>query len=72
MNVGKMFFLKDVVEDSVDGVIISGTSTKEDVQIAIDSVRSKEDWTFEDIEEALPDDCRVYTLWCGEIENVWY
>lgn len=72
MNVGKMFFLKDVVEDTVDGVIISNTSTKEDIQIAIDSVRSNENWNWEDIEEALPEDCKIYTLWSGEIENVWY
>lgn len=72
MNVGKMFLLKDVVEDSVDGIIISSTSTKEDIQIAIDSVRSNENWNLEDIEEALPEDCKIYTIWSGEIENVWY
>lgn len=70
----KMFYLIDLCDDDVDGIIISETSTKENIQIAIDSVKQKfeGDWEWEDILEGLPEDCTVYSSWEGEVEKVYY
>ncbi len=67
----KITFLKDLEEDSVDGVIISTKSTVEDIQESIDNVKEENDlydWT--DIEGALPEDCKL--LWVSNNKVVDY
>ena len=61
-------FLKDLEENCVDGVIIAVKSTVEDIQETIDNVKNEVDlydWT--DIEQALPDDCKLLWVANGEI-----
>jgi hypothetical protein len=65
-----VYFLKDTVEDCVDAVIIAETSTKEDIENAIDKSKEIPDYTWEDLIEALPDDCVVYDRWNNDV--VWY
>lgn len=67
-----IILLRDMVEDTVDAVIITETSTKEEVQIAIEKVKSDSDWQFEDIVNNLPEDCSIYTVWGSDIEHIWY
>ena len=67
----KVVFLKDLEENSVDGVIIAKKSSVEDIQEAIDKVKEEvEYYDWEDIEQALPDDCKL--LWINNSEVVDY
>ncbi len=67
----KVIFLKDLEENSVDGVILATKSTMEDIQEAIDNVKEENDlYTWADIENALPDDCKL--LWVSNSEVVDY
>lgn len=65
-----VYFLKDVCEDCVDAVIIAKTSTKEDIEKAIIKSKERPDYTWEDLINALPDDCEVYDRWSCDV--VWY
>lgn len=65
--------LKDTCDCSVDAVVVTKTSTQEDVQNAIDEVKSTiECLDFYDIERALPRDCKVYKNWESGFKTVWY
>ena len=67
----KVVFLKDLEENSIDGVIIAEKSSVEDIQEAIDKVKENvEYYDWEDIEQALPDDCKL--LWVNNSEVVDY
>ena len=57
--------LEDYENDKVDAVIISETNTKEDINCIITQVKANnpENWTIDDIIEALPNDCEVWTRW---------
>ena len=67
----KAIFLKDLSECCVDAVIIAETSAKEDIQEAINTMKAeKSEHQWEDLLEALPDDCTVYDRWGSE--EVYY
>lgn len=65
-----MFLLKDMEERTIDAVIISKTSTAEEIQSAIDRAREIEDYQWDDIVEALPDDCEIISS--SEMKTVIY
>ena len=60
-------FLKDLSEGTVDAVIITKTSTVADVETAIAKAKEKDDYQWEDLLEALPDDCEVIDGWSADI-----
>ena len=69
----KIVFLKDFDEGNVDGVIVIGNAmvTMEDVQSAIDKVKEEvELYSYEDIEKALPNGCKLY--WVNSDQMVYY
>lgn len=69
-----IIFLKELCDDTVDGVIITKTSTKEDISCAITKVKTEypESYQWEDIIEALPEDCEVHSRWDLDCESVYY
>lgn len=71
MEALKVIFLTDLEDANVDGVIIATKSNKKDVQEAINKVKEEiELYTWEDIEEGLPDDCKLY--WNKYSDDVYY
>ena len=60
-----IMILKDLVSDDMDAIVTSETTTREEIQIIIDTVKSEleDEWQTEDIIERLPKDCKVYTTW---------
>lgn len=67
----KMFLLKDLSEDCVDGVIIAKVSTKEDIENAISHAKENPFYEWEDLLNALPNDCILYDKW-NDLEAVYY
>ena len=69
-----VIFLKDVQTAETDAVIVTETSTGEDVIRAIDRVKfgNSTGWTLDDIWEALPKDCKVYSRFDSEVGTVYY
>lgn len=65
-----IILLKDREEDVVDTVIISMASTGQEVHDAITRAKENEDYQWEDLIKALPEDCRVYDA--GFFEEVYY
>lgn len=63
----KVYFLKDLGEDCVDAVIIATTSTLEEIQDAIYKAKENDDYTWDDLVDALPDDCEIYNKWNSEV-----
>ena len=63
----KVIFLQDVSDATIDAVIITKTSSKEDVQKAINKAREIEYYNMDDVVQALPKDCEVYDRWSNEI-----
>ena len=61
-----IYFLTDMSEDCVDAVIIAEMSTKEDIEKAITEAKQKEDYSWDNILEALPEDCEIYDRWNSE------
>ena len=59
----KVYFLKDLAEDSVDAVVIATTTTQEELQEAIYKVKSNDEYSWEDLIAGLPKDCKVYDRW---------
>lgn len=70
MNV---IFMKELYTNNIDGIIIAKTTTKDEVQRIIDKVKADmpDDYTFDDIKEQLPSDCKVLCQW-KDIEEVYY
>lgn len=70
MNV---IFMKELYTNNIDCIIITKTTTKDEVQRIIDKVKADmpDDYTFDDIREQLPSDCKVYCQW-EDIEVVYY
>jgi len=66
----KVYFLKDLSEGSVDAVIIAKTSSEDDVRNAIIQAKQKDEYQWDDIVNALPDDCEVYDTW--SVKKVYY
>lgn len=60
-------FLKDLATGDVDAVILTKTSSKSDVERAIFKAKEKDDYQWEDLLEALPDDCEVIESWSSDI-----
>ena len=68
----KVYFLREIADNSVDAVIFAETSTKEEIQEAINKVKSEIDcFTWEDLLEALPEDCKIYDRWENN-EEIYY
>lgn len=68
----KIYFLKDLEEGTIDAVILAETSTLEEVENAIDEAKEIEDYAWEDLVEALPDDCEIYDYWNNEDKTIYY
>lgn len=67
----KIFLLQDLCEDCVDAVIVANVSTKEDIENAINKAKENPDYQWDDLLEALPNDCVLYDKWNG-VEVVYY
>lgn len=67
-----MFLLKDLSDGSVDAVIVSKTSTKEEIEDAIIAAKQKDGYDWNDIIEALPNDCECYDIWSSNLEKIYY
>lgn len=57
--------LNDLEDGTTDCVIISETTTSEKIQSAIFKVKEEKecDYQFDDLLNALPSDCKVYSRW---------
>ena len=55
-------FLYDADFGTIIGVIMSKTTTSEDIRRIVDDIREEkpDEWTWDDIWMALPSDCAVY------------
>lgn len=62
-----VYFLKDLCEDCIDAIIIAETSTKEDIEKAIEKSKQVDEYQWDDLVEALPDDCTIYDKWSNDI-----
>ena len=67
-----VFLLKDISDSKVDAVILSKTSTKEDIENAIITAKQSDDWSWDDILRELPADCEIYDVWSGNLDEVFY
>lgn len=70
-----IILLKDIEDNTTDAIITTETTTAKEIQEIIDNVKSEvEDWSCEDIFNALPEDCNVQTLFFNEYKDniVWY
>lgn len=69
-----IILLKDIEDGNVDAIIKTKTTTAEEIQNIIDKVKSEvEDWTDEDIFNALPEDCKAKRVPTYDNEvSVWY
>lgn len=73
-----VFVLRDSSSSNVDAVILTHTTSKEDIEDIIEEVKDK--WEEDDdadsllelIEKELPDDCEVYAAWSMDFNTVWY
>ena len=55
-------FLYDADFGTITGVIMSKTTTSEDIRRIVEDIREEkpDEWTWDDIWMALPSDCDVY------------
>ena len=55
-------FLYDADFGTITGVIMSKTTTSEDIRRIVEDIREEkpDEWTWDDIWMALPSDCAVY------------
>lgn len=73
-----IFVLRDSSSNDVDAIILTHTTSKEDIEDIVEEVKDK--WEEDDdadsllelIEKALPDDCEVYAAWSMDFNTVWY
>jgi len=57
-----MILLKDLSSDRLDAVIMTQTTTADEIQKIIDEVKgNKIDWEVDDVYDVLPGDCQIYT-----------
>ena len=57
-----MILLKDLSSDRVDAVIMTQTTTADEIQRIIDEVKAdKPEWEVDDVYDVLPGDCQIYT-----------
>jgi hypothetical protein len=67
-----IILLKSLSDNDVNAIIISETTSGDDIQKIIDEVKSEnEEWQCDDILNRLPDDCEVYVTW-GCTETVYW
>ena len=67
----KVVFLKDFDDGSLDGVIVMDNVSMEDVQDAINKIKEEvELYSYEDIEMALPNGCKLF--WVKSDQIVYY
>lgn len=67
----KVIFLKDLEENSIDGVILTTKHSMEDIQEIIENVKAENNlYSWEDIEQTLPEDCKL--LWVVNSEVIDY
>lgn len=62
----RVYFLKEISEGCIDAVIIATKSTKKEIEKAISKAKRNNAYTWDDIVEALPDDCEIYDKWNEE------
>lgn len=69
--------LRDSINSDLDAIIITEQTLASEIQDIIDEL--KESWgddypddMFEEIVNALPEDCEVYAAWCNDFNTVWY
>jgi len=67
----KVYVLKDMYEGSVDVVILTQDSTKQDIEDVIWRAKQIEGYQWCDIEECLPSDCTVLGRGIG-FEEICY
>ena len=68
----KVILLKDLAEDCVDAVIITETSTANDIELCLKRMRNNIEFPeWDDYVNCLPSDCVLYDKW-GSLEEVYY
>lgn len=69
-----VILLTDLEENTADAVIVTETTTAEQINDIINKVKFdlESEWQFDDIVNNLPKDCKVYSRWSGNIETVYY
>lgn len=65
-------FLCDTGTDLISAVVISEKTTPNDIERIVKDLRSRDcNFTWEDLWEALPEDCEVYhRSWCDNEVDV--
>jgi len=67
-----IILLKSLSNDDVNVIIISETTSGDDIQKIIDEVKAEnEEWQCDDVLDRLPDDCKAYTTW-GCTETIYW
>ena len=71
MNVTVLVDNEDLM---VDVVVLSKRTTPLDISKIIESVKQRKQgfWTLSDILEKLPEDCKVYNRFKGELKSIIY
>ena len=66
--------LNDLETGETDAVIVSETSSSEEIQTCINNAKAEkeDDWQFEDLVDSLPEDCHIYTQWGKKLNIVTY
>lgn len=67
--------LNDLETGETDAVIVSETSSSEEIQTCINNAKAEKEyeWQFDDLVNSLPGDCVIYTKWAGlELNKITY
>ena len=69
--------LRDSINSNLDAIILTEQTQASEIQDIIDELKGSwgddyPDDTFEEIINALPDDCEVYAAWSNDFNTVWY
>lgn len=66
--------LKDLESGETDAIILSNTTTKEEIETKISDAKEKfgMEWNWENLVDALPSDCSIYDKWSRSFEVAYY
>lgn len=67
-----IFFLKNLTDGHIDGVIIAQESIKQDIIQALQKAKENPECTWDDLSKALPKDCSLYHSKDIVIDNIYY
>lgn len=66
--------LKDLSTGEVDAVIVSESTSSEQIQEVINNAKAEKEceWQWDDLVECLPDDCNIVSKWSRELYEIVY